>query len=244
MSKGFYTQTFVVLLREAVSIESIAEKLADFSPSAPLAAAADPWASGPALHLEIDEQDEGQVVVDIVNQPWPDQPSDHPREAAAIDRAYHQGQFGPFTAAGSLHRATQQAWGWEPGRTAPKLHQAFIRVRCSYMLEGGDGGVSPPNLPNAYDPYHELAFMTEVVGMLLELPAAICYFNPGGETLYDLDMLTQCAEFSVEHSLPPIELWANMRLFEVDHQWSVLDTVGHAQLDLPDLEGCFRPQDY
>ncbi|WP_372721503.1 DUF4261 domain-containing protein [Novipirellula sp.] len=240
MSKGLYTQTFVVLMREAISIESVAAVLADFSPSAAQPAAADVFTCGPSIQLEIDDQDAGKVVVDVVDQIWPDDPTTA-ADPSRIARAYQEGQLGPFTAPESLLRATQQSWNWEAGRTATKLHQAFIRIRCSYVL---DGNATPPNLPENYDPYNELAFMTEVVGMLLELPEAICYFNPGGEVLSDLEVLTESAEFSVEHSLPPVELWANMRFHEFDPQWSVMDTVGHIQLDIPDMEGCFRPQDY
>ncbi len=246
LSKGIFTQTFVVLLRETVSIESVKKKLSDFSRSQPLSAQSD-WAfSGPAILLDIDEQTEGKVVLDIVSHPWPDEMRDN-KQSSSIEKAFEQGHFGPFTFPGALRRATQQSWNWEEGKTATRMHQAFIRLRCSYVLDDSaqvSTELKSPNLPKNYDPYNELAFMTEVVGMLLEMSQAICYFNPGGEVLSDLELLTANAEFSVEHSLPPVEIWANMRFSEVDEDWSVMDTIGHAQLDIPDVEGCFRPQDY
>src|SRR5262249_44266962 len=37
----------------------------------------------------------------------------------------------------------------------------------------------------------------------------------------------------------PLDLWCNVRLFNADADWSLMDTVGNHQLDLPDVEACF-----
>jgi len=41
-------------------------------------------------------------------------------------------------------------------------------------------------------------------------------------------------------NLPPVDLWANRRMFKLNDGWMMMDTVGMKQLDLDDLETCFR----
>lgn len=240
MPKGFFTQTAVVLLREPVGIEEIASVLHEYSPSQP-APAAEQWAvSGPAVAVTFNEEVNGKIAIDTVDHPWPDDMGD-PEDDPALFSAWGTGQFGPFTHPGSLTRATEQAWAWEEGRTLPQTHRAFIRVRSSYVL---GGTAESPLLPEEYDAYEDLVFVTEIAAKLAELPQAICYFNPNGEVLRDLEGMEQSIEFANEDDLPPHELWTNIRLFKVDDEWSLMDTVGNGQLDLPDCEACFHTESY
>lgn len=50
-----------------------------------------------------------------------------------------------------------------------------------------------------------------------------------------------------EHNLPPLNVWTNIRLFNVTDDWLMMDTVGNWQLDIADQEaifpkGAFSPQ--
>lgn len=240
MPKGFFTQTAIILLREPVSIEAILTGLGEYSPAGPTPALNE-WAfSGPAVVVTFNEEQNGQIAIDTVDHPWPDEMGD-PETDPVIFGAWGTGQFGPFTYPGSLARAMQQSWAWEDGQTLPGEHVAFIRVRSSYVF-GADA--DSPVLPEEYDAYEDLAFVTEIASTLTELPEAICYFNPNGEVLRDIDGVDENIDFANENELPPHELWSNVRLFKVDEDWSIMDTVGNSQLDLPDCEACFASEAY
>ena len=51
--------------------------------------------------------------------------------------------------------------------------------------------------------------------------------------------------FADEDGVPPLELWANVRLFTLIEGWLMMDTVGHPQLNapgkppFPDIEAVF-----
>jgi hypothetical protein len=76
------------------------------------------------------------------------------------------------------------------------------------------------------------------------MPDAICYFNPGGEVLRDDDGLRRGMNYAWSHELPPLDMWTNVRLFRATETWSLMDTVGNGQFDLPDLEAVFTTQDF
>jgi hypothetical protein len=75
------------------------------------------------------------------------------------------------------------------------------------------------------------------------LPGALCYFNPNGEALRSLVGLTESLKFAQSRNVPPLDVYSNVRLFNVDEGWLLMDTVGNGQLgspSLPDLECCMR----
>jgi hypothetical protein len=45
-----------------------------------------------------------------------------------------------------------------------------------------------------------------------------------------------------QHALPPLDLLSNVRLFNLNPEWLVMDTVGNEQLETPDHEAVF-PKD-
>lgn len=113
------------------------------------------------------------------------------------------------------------------------------------MMDSGDPLDSEiPMLPNDYDPHAEMAFITRAVEAALQMPEAICYFNPAGEVLRDRDGLRRGLNHAWSHDLPPLEMWTNVRLFRAEDGWSLMDTVGNCQFDVPDLEAVFSSDQY
>ncbi|MCM2373821.1 DUF4261 domain-containing protein [Aporhodopirellula aestuarii] len=244
MAKGLFTQGIVVLLRENVSIQQVAEAIDEFYPSEPTESSEDWTFLGPAVLMNMDEDGSGKVVVDVVDQPWPDSMGDADSETEIerkINEAWGLGNFGPHNFPGSLQRAAEQSWVWEEGREIGDQPKAFVRVRSSYVLGQDDDA---PILPEGYEPFDELALVTEIAAAITELPQAICYFNPNGEVLRDLTTLNESFEYAEENDFPPLDLWSNVRLFRLDDEWATMDTVGNAQLDLLDVEACFHAESY
>ena len=123
-----------------------------------------------------------------------------------------------------------------------------MRFLISYVLGGeenpDDDDEDVPLVPEDYDPMDEMKFLTKAVSAVLELPQAICYFNPGGEVLRDENGLRQGLNYAWNHELPPLDMWTNVRLFRASETWSLMDTVGNGQLDMPDLEAIYDSQKY
>lgn len=182
----------------------------------------------------------GRVIVDSVAFPWPDGMG-NPQTDATTFGAWSFGQFGPFTYPGGLQRAGQHSWTWEPGRTIAAGHVGFVRLRSSYVIgSGGDAKC----LPQSYDPVGELNFLTGMTQAILKLPGALCYFNPNGEVLRDLKTLTELLDGCRSADLIPLPAWCNVRFFNLGGGWSLMDTVGNGQLDVPDVEVLFRIDQY
>jgi len=238
--KGIFSQTFAVLLERPVAIDVVAQRLSPF-PVSHRAPAADSWAlGGPSLVVPFRPEVNGMVVIDAVDRPWPDAMGD-PQGDPSVFGAWATGNFGPFAFPGGLDRGGQHAWAWEGGREVACRHQAFLRLRLSYVLG------SPPNapvLPEDYKAIDELHFLTDLVVPMLNMPEALCYFNPNGEVLRDRNFVEGVLDFSRERKLPPLDLWSNIRFFRLEENWLMMDTVGNAQLDLPDLEACFIGSTY
>ncbi|WP_053061195.1 DUF4261 domain-containing protein [Rhodopirellula islandica] len=222
-------------------MRKIAAAIDEYEPSDPLPATAD-WAiAGPSLIMDMDEETPGHLAIDLVDQPWPDDmqiddPDSHVRQA------WSNGSFGPNTFPGSLQRALEQLWVWDEGKEEVPQHTAFLRIRSSYILKTDEDDA--PLTPEAYEPFDELALITEVAAALTELPQAIAYFNPAGETIRSLEGMNQVIQESEDNDFPPLDLWANVRLYSLDDGFAAMDTVGNNQLDLPDIEALFLAEAY
>lgn len=246
MAKGLFTQGMCVLLREPISLERLRERLEGFQ--------------FVGQHDSIDDDDaphtlvyqfrpevQGHLLVTPAACPWPDDMGD-PDESPERFVAWSLGQFGPLAFPGCLERAGQQSWGWEDGPEQVKTHASHIRLLISYVL-----GVDPPEdevdedvplVPDDYDALEEMKFLTRAVSDVLELPEAICYFNPAGEILRDESGLRRGLNYAWNHELPPLDMWTNVRLFRATEDWSLMDTVGNGQFDLPDMEAIFLADKY
>jgi hypothetical protein len=235
MPQGFFTQSACVLLRSLPTLEAVKSSLANFEILRDLPVAPS-WAlSGPALLVNYRQQVNGLVVVDLVDRPWPDAMGEGDTESEAF-RGWATGQFGAFTFPGGLQRATQQCWGWEQAPAVAAEHQAFLRVRCSYVLGAGEN--APLVAPDA-DPLDEIEHVTSICQALLTLPEALCYFNPNGEVLRSADLIERGLSFADQHEIPALDLWCNVRLFRINDEWQMMDTVGNHQLQVPELEAIF-----
>lgn len=255
MPRGIFTQCLTVLLREPVDLDAVEASLGAFVVHSKNDAAHH-WAlSGPSLSLAFRPEVNGFVMVDVVDQPWPDGMGD-PHKEETIFTAWTMGHFGPMTYPGSLERAMAQCWAWKDGRKAAMEHRAFARVRTSYMLGASD---EAPLVPADWDTAVELRYLTNVVAALLQMPAALCYFNSNGEVLRDGPGVQAEMEHADVEGLLPIDLWANVRKYNYDADWAMMDTVGNGQLnfaggsyatgeaagnELHDLEAVFRGKAY
>ena len=245
MAKGLFTQGMCVLLREPVTIDELRDCLKGFELV--------------GRHESIDDDDapetlvmsyrpevRGHLLVTPSTGLWPDDMGD-PDESPERFVAWSLGQFGPLAFPGCLERAAEQSWGWEDGSDVVKEHTAHVRFLISYVLgseEDEDDDEDVPLVPDDYDAMDEMKFLTKAVTATLELPKAICYFNPGGEVLRDETGLRQGLNYAWNHDLPPLDMWTNVRLFRASESWSLMDTVGNGQLDMPDLEAIYDSDRY
>ncbi len=200
--------------------------------------------------------DRGVAAVDVVHVPWPDgmgDPDDPGDGQMALFAAWAGGQFGPGAFPDNLVSAVDQAWHWPEAANEVPKHRAFLRILTTYAV---GSAVDEPALPEDYSPIHELTFATFLADRFLDLPGAVGYFNPTGCTVWPRASFRETIAFHQQHRVPPLPLWTNVRLMRADAfleaagadasaegngGWSVMDTVGNGQLDLPDVELILRP---
>ena len=99
-------------------------------------------------------------------------------------------------------------------------------------------------MPADYAPLPELQFVTRIACALLKHPDALVYFNPNGEILANEKLMRSSLEYHQQQSLPPFNIWVNVRLMNANNGWMMMDTVGMGQLDRPDIEACFPARTY
>lgn len=249
MAKGLFTQGMCVLLRSPVALEQLKDKLASFQMIGVQESVVDD-ASPETLVYSFRPEVGGHMLVTPSTETWPDQMGD-PESAPDVFVAWSLGQYGPLAFPGCLQRAAEQSWGWEEGEDVPQQHSAHVRLLISYVLGSDESDEDLESesedvilIPDDYDPIGELTFLTKAVSALLDLPQAICYFNPGGEVLRDQNRLRQGLNYAWNYELPPLDMWTNVRLFRVDDSWALMDTVGMGQLDMPDMEAVYDTNRY
>jgi hypothetical protein len=233
MPKGFYTQGLAVLLEQPVDLEEIAQLLSAFPIVQRLEGSGSWTISGPALVLDFRPEVHGRVTVDLVDRPWPDDMGD-PKKAPELFAAWSMGHFGPFTYPGGLKRAFQQPWIWPEAREFAGALGAFLRIRLTY---GGEPDT--PVMPADCDPLAELRFVTSVALAILEHPRSLAYFDPNGEVLLPARLVRDSLAHAAEHGLPPLDLWSGIRLYNLEEGWTLMDSAGNGQLDMPDHEAVF-----
>lgn len=239
MAKGFFTQGIAIMLSESVSLDAIRACLVPQYKVVKESPNSNNWAfGGPSLTVEFKPEVNGYVLVDITDRPWPDHMGD-PKTEPELMGAWSMGYFGPYAYPNGLNRATSQAWHWSGAAEAVSRHTAFIRIKTSYVLGAGDDAAV---MPTPYDPVDEIEFIMGMGRALLALPAALALFNPNGELLMTADQLDSKEEYNRQNELPALDAWINVRMFNFDTAWLVMDTVGTLQIDLPDQEAAF-PKD-
>ena len=232
MPKGFNTQGLVILLQSAQGPNTLRRHISKFNIVKEAAPAGEVWMSGPSLIVAYRPEVNGYISVDVVDRRWPDHMGD-PKTEGMLFGCWSMGHFGPFSYPRGLQRAVQQSWRWKEAGATVQKHAAFVRLRTSYIFGAKkDAKV----LPQDYDAEHELQFLTSLTGSLLECPAALCYFNPNGEVVLPKSVFRESADHHARHQLPPLDLWSNIRLFQLGDGWLLMDCVGNDQLDLIDIE--------
>jgi len=253
MAKGLFTQGMCVLLKKPVPLDVLRDKLAAFEIVGVQESVVDD-ASPETLVFNFRPEVGGHLLVTPSSETWPDHMGD-PESAPDVFVAWSLGQYGPLAFPGCLERATEQSWGWEDGEHVIGQHHAHLRLLISYVLgseepadgeSDGDGAQDDDVvlIPQDYDAMEELRFLTKAVSAVLELPEAICYFNPGGEVLRDQNSLRQGLNFAWNYEVPPLDMWTNVRLFRAGDNWALMDTVGMGQLDQPDMEAVYDSSRY
>ncbi len=239
-AKGLFTQGLAVLLSSTPALDEIERLLGQIAKTTRKPAAKDWEFGGPMVMLPYRPEANGFVSIDLVERPWPDGMGD-PKKEPMLFGAWSMGFFGPGTFPQNLARAVQQSWHWpEAGQVVPH-HRAFLRIRSTYSAGAGPHAKV---FPEDYASVLELQFLTHVVQLLLDLPEAIAYFNPAGEMLMNRHLLLESLDHASKHSLLPLNVWSNVRLFNFNEDWLLMDTVGMTQLDLPDHEACFLKSAY
>ncbi|MCD0459622.1 DUF4261 domain-containing protein [Roseiconus lacunae] len=248
MAKGLFTQGMCVLFREPVSLEKLQQSLTSFELIGVQESVVDN-ASPETLVMKFRPEVGGHLLVTPSTEKWPDDMGD-PETTPDVFVAWSLGQFGPLAFPGCLQRAAEQAWTWDEAEDAVAEHSCHVRLLISYVL-GSENEEQPDDdsddvvlIPDDYNAVEELMFLMKGVSELLELPEAICYFNPGGEILQDQSGLRQGLNFAWNYELPPLDMWANVRLFRSDDAWALMDIVGMGQLDLPDMEAVYDTNKY
>ena len=254
MAKGLFTQGICILLRQGISLNEVRERLSGFEILGVQESVVDD-AAPETLIVEYRPEAGGHLMVTPSSTPWPDGMGD-PESSPDVFVAWSLGQFGPLAFPGGLQRAIDQCWGWEEAAGEVSQHTAHLRLLISYVLgneEESDEDDSEDDeqdsgelmlIPDDYDPIKELQFLMRAVSPLLEMPEAICYFNPGGEVLRDENGLRQGLNYAWNFEQLPLEMWTNVRIFRTEGTWILMDVVGMGQLDFPDLEAVFDSDKY
>ncbi len=248
MAKGLFTQGMCVLLRAPITLEELQAKLSAFD-FVGVQESAINEDSPESLVMSFRPEVGGHLLVTPSSERWPDDMGD-PESEPETFVAWSLGQYAPLAFPGCLSRAVEQSWGWDEGEQAAKEHTSHVRLLISYVLgsdeaeDDDDDSDDVVLIPDDYDPFDEMRFLTRAVSAVLELPQAICYFNPGGEVLRGSDELRQGLNFAWNYELPPLDMWTNVRLFRVEESWMLMDTVGMGQLDMPDMEAVYHAERY
>jgi uncharacterized protein DUF4261 len=242
--KGFFTQGAMVLTQRPLAADAVDDALRPFRVVKRSPAEGEKnWTGGyPSWVIAWRPEVNGNVTVDVVDAPWPDNMGDPKSPGGqSLFAAWSMGFMGPMTWPGNLLRATEfaEAFGDKAAAEGAKRHQAFVRVRSTYVLGSED---EARTMPQDYQARPELDFVTSVAAALAAAPGALCYFNPGGETLLTAAELARTMEECRGSKLPPLPVWSMGRLSRIDDAppWMFADVVGMEQLDAQDHEACFR----
>lgn len=191
------------------------------------------WLSGGTeLLVPFGDDPEGHVHVDVVESPWPDTMGD-PKEDPPLFAAWSMGAFGPLVFPKNLERAVKQAVAFRDAGEAVAKHRAFVRLRTSYLVGAGEDS---PIMPENWSALAEIDAMLQVVAPILGIEGACAYFDPNAEVILPHDGVRALLESDEREGSTPLELFTHVRLFNIDSQWSLMDTVGLDRFLLPDVE--------
>ncbi len=229
--KGIHTAGLAVLFEAPPTLDALSEALADYPElnKLPEPDEVDWMWMTPGVVVPL--SDRGRAIVQIFHEAWPDGMGD-PKQDPSLFAAWSMGFFGPGTYPGGLARAVAQSWAWSGAKAAVEAHRCFVRIRVTYPGEPND-----PVVPPDYDPLDELQRVSRLALAVAGMPGAVAWFAPIGEVLMPPGEVAACLD---RGEPPPIEAWTNARLHRIENSrgWTLADTVGMTQFDLPDIEAC------
>lgn len=170
----------------------------------------------------------GRVLVDLLDQPYPDALGADGGQALAIAAA--AGAFGEGAAPGALARAVLHSP--EQGASLPAHHAAVVRLRWMRGVEGADRPAAAQ-----LDALLDLA-----LHLMGSFPAALrVLFSPAGELVMEAAAVRRHRAAAREAAVLPLGLVAGLRVLRVGDPagFVVMDSVGHGIVGLPDLEVAF-----
>ena len=243
MPKAVFTQTLVLLLDAPAAQGFIKDALAcDELKERPQSD--EVWLTGrPSLSLPFRPQVNGCVAIDQFRGSWPDSMGNPNTDPETVE-AWAKGYFGPGAYPNMFWEACRLFSDAGQDPSLAKKHAAFITVRSSYVMGGGDDAAY---LPSGYEPISELAHLTRIASKLAVLREAICFFNPNGALIAKPSQMVAAVERCDREEAYPVELWCNVRQFKLGESapgWLLMDTVGMGQLDATDHEACFAASAY
>lgn len=135
--------------------------------------------------------------------------------------------WGRHSFSNGLKRAVRFQVNWKDADKAVQEHQGVVLVQ---RFQTPDEVLSPAeHLVSAV----EVAKVGLAIGAM---PEVVAYFCPGGEVLLPIEMLDEILPASKLTGIPPLDLFANLRLSWLDDSWVIFETIGNPQLRLPDFE--------
>lgn len=231
MPRGFFTQSTTILFTRAPSIDEIEGALEALRCPIVRRHTEPGWMSGGTeLLVPFGEDPEGHVHVDVLDREWPDSMGD-PTSDPALFGAWGTGAFGPQAFPRNLERAVKQAVAFPGAGEAAARHRAFVRLRTSYLVGAGPDS---PIMPEGWSPLAEIDAMLQVVQPILGLEGACAYFDPNAEVILPHDGVRALLE--ADDGPTSLELFTHVRLFQIDGEWALMDTVGLDRFLLPDVE--------
>src|SRR5262249_30694324 len=115
--------------------------------------------------------------------------------------------------------------GWPGADAVVSRHTGYARL---VLREAAPSGP-------ASEPLERMLAVSGMAAVLLELPGALALLDEDGRVLTDGEEAVR--RLTTSRGAPPLDLWVGLRSFELaDARGWFLDTVGMAQLGLPDLE--------
>lgn len=125
----------------------------------------------------------------------------------------------------SLARAIAQSWHWDDVAETVDAHAAHLRLTLPVPE-----GATPAERIDAF------GTLLTATDSILALSGALAMYNPLGDLLLDKPRLWEIQLHSLQHELPALDAWSNVRFHDLGDDWMLADSVGQAQIGLPDVE--------
>lgn len=237
MPRGFFTQSAVVLFERLPPFARLERALASHAPRRRRNRSPS-WIGGAKeLVVTFDAARKGSIVVDLVEDRWPDTMGD-PETDPMLFGAWTLGAFGPLVYPKCLERACQQAVAFPGAAEVVARHEAFVRLRTTYVLGAGDDATV---VPEDHAPLEELEAMVEIASRLLATKGGLAYFDPNAEVVLRPAEVWASRAAAKEQGLPPLDLYAHVRLYGLGGGFALMDSVGMDRFFLPDVEVAVAP---